>query len=84
MTTNRYPATCAVCGNTVPARGGTLSRGGIPEPAVRAITGWRVTHLACATGTPAVVAITLNSGVTLTRNARGRCEDAPCCGCCTF
>jgi len=18
------------------------------------------------------------------RNARGRCEDAPCCGCCTF
>ncbi|QJD52206.1 hypothetical protein PBI_JF4_77 [Mycobacterium phage JF4] len=27
--------------------------------------------------------ITLNSGAVLTVNARGRCEDAPCCGCCT-
>ena len=25
-----------------------------------------------------------NSGWTGTRNARGRCEDAPCCGCCTY
>jgi hypothetical protein len=24
------------------------------------------------------------SGGTFTQNARGRCEDAPCCGCCTF
>lgn len=23
------------------------------------------------------------SGEVSTRNARGRCEDAPCCGCCT-
>ena len=31
--------------------------------------------------------ITLNDqGIyrTFTRNARGRCEDAPCCGCCTI
>lgn len=25
-----------------------------------------------------------SSGQTATRNRRGRCEDAPCCGCCTF
>ena len=25
-----------------------------------------------------------SSGWTGTRNARGRCKDAPCCGCCTF
>ena len=25
-----------------------------------------------------------SSGATMTRNSRGRCEDAPCCGCCTF
>jgi len=24
-----------------------------------------------------------SSGAVTTRNARGRCEDAPCCGCCT-
>ena len=24
------------------------------------------------------------SGGTFYRNARGRCEDAPCCGCCTI
>lgn len=73
MAANRYPAECAVCANTVPANGGTLTRRG---------RGWRVTHLACADGTPAVMSVTLNSGVTITRNARGRCEDAPCCGCC--
>lgn len=24
------------------------------------------------------------SGGTFTQNSRGRCEDAPCCGCCTY
>jgi len=23
------------------------------------------------------------SGATMTQNSRGRCEDAPCCGCCS-
>ncbi|AJD82495.1 hypothetical protein SHEEN_77 [Mycobacterium phage Sheen] len=27
--------------------------------------------------------VVLNSGAVLTVNANGRCEDAPCCGCCT-
>ncbi|ALA11882.1 hypothetical protein SEA_PANAMAXUS_78 [Mycobacterium phage Panamaxus] len=29
------------------------------------------------------VTIRTNSGAVLSVNARGRCEDAPCCGCCT-
>ena len=27
--------------------------------------------------------IRLSSGHVMTQNAKGRCEDAPCCGCCT-
>jgi hypothetical protein len=26
--------------------------------------------------------VTFGDGQTFTRNRRGRCEDAPCCGCC--
>lgn len=25
-----------------------------------------------------------SSGAVMTQNAKGRCEDAPCCGCCTY
>ncbi|ATN88145.1 hypothetical protein SEA_CINDARADIX_72 [Mycobacterium phage Cindaradix] len=32
---------------------------------------------------PRVNTIRLNSGAVLSVNANGRCEDAPCCGCCT-
>jgi hypothetical protein len=32
---------------------------------------------------PSVITVQFNSGATMTRNARGRCEDAPCCGCCS-
>lgn len=28
--------------------------------------------------------IVLNSGAELYRNNSGRCEDAPCCGCCNY
>lgn len=31
-----------------------------------------------------VSTVVRTSGGTFYRNARGRCEDAPCCGCCTF
>lgn len=27
--------------------------------------------------------IRFSSGEVMTQNSRGRCEDAPCCGCCT-
>jgi hypothetical protein len=32
---------------------------------------------------PRVIATTFNSGATVYQNARGRCIDAPCCGCCS-
>ncbi len=32
---------------------------------------------------PSVITVRFNSGAVMTRNARGRCEDAPCCGCCS-
>jgi hypothetical protein len=72
--TNRYAASCAACGGRVPAKGGALTKvGGV----------WQVRHLACEHG-PAVVTVRFAGGHTITRNARGTCEDAPCCGCCTF
>lgn len=84
MAVNRYPAPCAVCGAIVPRRAGVLSPGDTPEPALRAVGGWRVTHLACTDGEPGVIVTVFNSGATVTRNRRGTCEDAPCCGCCGF
>lgn len=30
-----------------------------------------------------IIYTTFSSGETVYRNARGRCEDAPCCGCCS-
>jgi hypothetical protein len=75
---NRYAAPCASCGARVPARGGALLEG--PRRS------WQVFHLTCADGAPGprVVETRSGNGQTFIRNARGRCEDAPCCGCCTF
>ena len=33
---------------------------------------------------PSVIVTRFNSGATMSVNARGRCEDAPCCGCCDY
>jgi hypothetical protein len=79
---NKYPGRCAKCGANVAAGAGTLqrARGG----------GWSVLHVDChaASSSPARGAVRVNtirtSGGTFTRNIRGRCEDAPCCGCCTI
>jgi hypothetical protein len=30
-----------------------------------------------------IITTVFNSGAVVTQNARGRCEDAPCCGCCS-
>lgn len=70
---NRYKGTCIECGGFVPARGGNLTKNGRT---------WEVRHLACEDG-PSVISIR-TSGGDFIRNARGRCEDAPCCGCCTI
>jgi hypothetical protein len=32
---------------------------------------------------PGIIVTRFASGATSYRNARGRCEDAPCCGCCS-
>jgi len=32
---------------------------------------------------PTVIVTRFNSGATAYQNGRGRCTDAPCCGCCT-
>ena len=71
---NRYAGSCAVCGSRVPAKGGTLVRsGGVYRPV----------HLACRGGEPRVITVRIGE-TEYTRNARGTCEDAPCCGCCTI
>jgi hypothetical protein len=75
--TNKYPGQCAECGAIVPANGGQLRKNGRM---------WEVRHLACSSGQKeqSVITTRTSSGWSGTRNARGRCEDAPCCGCCTF
>ncbi len=75
MPTNKYPGPCEHCGQRVPAQGGTLRKEG---------RRWIVAHLSCGdTGTDRVIVIQ-TSGGTFYQNKRGRCEDAPCCGCCTI
>lgn len=73
MSTNRYPAHCYYCGNRVPAQSGSLFRSGRL---------WKVAHTSCERGER--VSTVVIGGTEYTRNARGRCEDAPCCGCCTI
>lgn len=71
---NRYAGSCTYCGARVRANAGRLVRVG--EKLVPA-------HLACGDARNArVVEIRIGDTV-LTQNSRGRCEDAPCCGCCT-
>lgn len=73
MSSNRYPAPCYYCGARVPAQAGSLFRSGRI---------WKVAHTACERG-ERVNTIVIGERE-YTRNARGRCEDAPCCGCCTI
>ena len=75
MRSNKYPANCATCGHRVPARGGSLKRSG---------RRWIVRHLACEDSrAPRVIATRFSSGAVVYQNSRGRCIDAPCCGCCS-
>lgn len=70
---NRYAAHCHYCAGKVPAAGGSL---------FKSAGAWRVAHLACQRGER--VNTLVIGGKEYTRNARGICEDAPCCGCCTI
>lgn len=85
---NRYRGLCAKCDVEVPPRMGVLfriertwvlecnpcaalSRGEAPQE-TRAVGSSRAPYFYSPV-----------SGHTVYRNARGRCEDAPCCGCCS-
>lgn len=75
MAVNKHPAPSTICGNTVPTNGGKLERKN---------GRWAVTHLSCAeAGEPTVIDIQIGDQ-SFTQNSRGRCIDAPCCGCCTI
>ena len=82
---NRVKANCAVCGLPVPALGGVAYE---YPPATEREMGEvfevRTDHLAChITGRPEVVAVRNFAGELVgIVNRTGRCEDAPCCGCC--
>ena len=82
---NRVKANCAVCGLPVPALGGVAYE---YPPATEREMGEvfevRTDHLAChITGRPEVVAVRNFAGELVGIVSRtGRCEDAPCCGCC--
>ena len=76
MASNKYAGKCYVCDQRVAARAGILTgrRGA-----------WKVAHLSCDESGSAQVSVTHfpSTGETVYRNVRGRCEDAPCCGCCS-
>jgi len=79
MRTNKYAAKCDGCGNRVAARCGTLTKEG---------RRWSVRHRACQTQ-PSVTRARFYGGrgpgtyEDVYQNNNGRCEDAPCCGCCS-
>jgi len=75
---NRYPGTCYYCNGHVAKNAGVIFE-------KKYARGFHVAHLACHdAGAPQVVtAYFPSTGQSMSVNARGRCEDAPCCGCCT-
>ncbi len=72
---NKFPTKCCYCKGTVAAGAGNIWRWK---------GRWIGAHLACKEAKkPAVTTIYFPStGTTLYQNSNGRCEDAPCCGCC--
>ena len=84
----RYPGKCHKCGESFPA-------GTAIDYSKRAPRGKKTAHADCdepardfyATSREAARGVSYEvrtSGGTFYRNYNGRCEDAPCCGCCTI
>ena len=73
--TNQYAARCVECGARVPRAAGVLSK-----EEGRLV----VRHPACRNDSPDSVMEIRMGDSTFIRNTAGRCEDAPCCGCCTI
>ncbi len=72
----RFAGTCRNCGKAVAA--GVRA---YYDPATRSVT---CEAADCASNLPVQIVTTrFSSGATVYRNSRGRCEDAPCCGCCS-
>jgi len=72
---NKYSGKCHYCGAEVPANGGSAWKYG---------RRWYIAHLTCAKERKSNVVVTrFSSGAEVYQNRRGRCEDAPCCGCCS-
>lgn len=93
---NKYAGKCAGCGGRVPARAGKLFKLGgkwaVAHHRCNVVTDaelkvrddvQRQTNLWLSHMHPNSVVSTFNSGDSVMVNRRGRCEDAPCCGCCT-
>lgn len=75
---SKFAGTCAACRTRFPA--GTLI-----DYDRRGARGRKASHVDCdgEAGERPIMEITTASG-TFYQRAGGRCEDAPCCGCCTF
>jgi hypothetical protein len=97
MKPNRYPGKCTKCGDIVKPRAGTIERSPTTRkwlvthnvcPAGNGRADWEPSEetfgiVPDPRGGDRVIEIR-TSGGTFYRNAKGTCEDAPCCGCCTF
>ncbi len=76
---NKYAGACVGGGGHVPRFRGVLVRASSAQR-------WGLFHEQCNTADNGrgVSDVFTTSGGTFCRNKRGRCEDAPCCGCCTI
>jgi len=88
----RYPGRCAATGRRFPA-GSTIDYDRATKRAILVDSNpaedgaeSHGAYLArqTRTGAGSVSNVFRTSGGTFYRNKRGRCEDAPCCGCCTI
>lgn len=92
----KYPGTCAACGEPI-ERGDKIDfyRKGHAEHNACRENSIQVCEDADANLEPGTLAndrrlarnglsvIRFSNGDVMTQNSRGRCEDAPCCGCCS-
>lgn len=92
----KYPGTCTTCGESI-QRGDTINfhgKGraehfdcGCPHTAPNEdeTAGLELGTLANdrRMAKRGLSVIRFSSGAVMTQNSRGRCEDAPCCGCCS-
>jgi hypothetical protein len=90
---NRYESNCNTCRTNVPAGAGTLhktSRYGHTfwlvacEPCAGGEVADEPTAQQVSRGNATSYGVVTSTGWVGYRNRAGRCEDAPCCGCCTF